>query len=1041
MSMRVRITLLAALVSVTAVLPATAQAEFGLRSGPEGFAVSAVNADGTPDTQAGSHPFAFVTTLNFNQTTSSRNGASIPDENVRDIHVGFPAGLVGNPTPFAKCTQAQFVTPPPSAAYPGTDLCPDASAIGIVELELPSDGGSGPTILPVFNLVPSPGVPAEFGFNFARVPVILTPHLRADGTYGLTVDSMNTSEALQISGSRVTIWGSPYAAAHDEERGSCLFSTQTERPCHINEAEAAYLTLPANCESEQRSTATIDSWQSPASYLTDGEPNLLDPNWKTALSEPLNLEGCNKVPFTPTVSARSTTTTPDASSGFDLNIEFDNEGLINPEGVSQSELEKTVVTLPAGFTINPSEGAGLEACAQQTYESIWLHSSAECPEGSKIGEVEIVSPLVEEAIDGSLYVARQNENPFHTLLAFYIVARNAQLGLVIKQAVDVHLDPVTGQITATVEDIPQLPFTVFHLHFTQGATSPLVSPPSCGQYTLEANLYPWSNPQAPLRDTSTFVVSGGPHGEACPSAGTPPFSPEVVSGTEDNAAGSFSPFYLRIGRHDSEQEITKFSTTLPPGLTGDLTGIPFCPDADVEAARTVSGAKEIEHPSCPAASEIGHTVVEAGVGAVLAQTPGKIYLAGPYNGAPLSIVSITSAKVGPFDLGTVVIRFALDINPLTAQVEVSGAQSDPIPHILDGIVVHVRDIRVYMDRSQFIENPTSCEPMTITNAITGAGADYADPADQDTVDVGTRFQAAACASLAFKPTFTASTSGKTSRKAGASLHVQIAYPQAPAGTQSNIHEVKVELPIALPSRLSTLQKACTAKQFDANPASCPAESIVGHAKAVTPILPVPLEGPAYFVSNGTAKFPELVLVLQGYGITIDLHGETFISKKGITSSTFSTVPDQPVTAFELTLPEGPKSALAANGDLCKKALEMPTLMIGQNGVEDRQTTRIEATGCSKSITIDSHKSQGKTLKLRVTVTAAGKLTASGKGLSKASGKATGRETLTLTLKAKKGAAPGTVKVIFKPTAKGAKKQTKTLSLKKATKGHRKNMRR
>ena len=441
---------------------------------------------------------------------------------------------------------------------------------------------------------------------------------------------------------------------------------------------------------------------------------------------------------------------------------------------------------------------------------------------------------------------------------------------------------------------------------------------------------------------------------------------------------SYSPFYLRILREDGEQEITRFSTTLPPGLTGNLSGIPFCPDADIEAARGVSGQREEEHPSCPQASEIGHSLVGAGVGSVLAENPGKIYLAGPYHGAPLSIVSITSAKVGPFDLGTVVIRFALDINPVTAQVEVSGTQSEAIPHILRGIVVHVRDIRVYMDREKFIINPTSCGPLSIMNTIDGAGADPANPADQVPVTVSTPFEAADCSSLAFKPSFAVSTSGKTSRADGASLTAKLAVSGA-LGSQANISRVKVELPERLPSRLPTLQKACTAAQFEANPAGCPPASIIGHARAITPILPVPLEGPAYFVSHGGEGWPSLVVVLQGYGITIDLIGTTFISKAGVTSTTFKTVPDQPVTSFELTLPEGPYSALTALGNLCsttktvtvkkkvtvkvhgrKKTitrkvkqtesatLQMPTEFVAQNGAEIRQTTPITVTGCPKA---------------------------------------------------------------------------------------------
>jgi hypothetical protein len=566
------------------------------------------------------------------------------------------------------------------------------------------------------------------------------------------------------------------------------------------------------------------------------------------------------------------------------------------------------------------------------------------------------------------------DNPFGSLLAMYVVAKAPDRGIVIKAAGKVEPNEATGQLVTTFHNTPQQPFSHLTFRLRQGATSPLVSPPTCGTYVVLAELTPWSAPDEPRFLSNSFPITSGVHHGACPSGGTPPFSPSVVAGTSSNAAGGYSPFYLRITREDGEQELTRFSTVMPPGLTGNLTGIPFCAEEAIEAARHATGQHEINEPSCSAASEIGHTLVGAGVGSVLAWTPGKVYLAGPYHGAPLSLVSVTSATVGPFDLGTVVIRFALRINPITAQVEVDATGSDPIPHIIEGIVVHVRDIHVHIDRTNFVKNPTSCEHLQIQNTIDGAGADPSNPAGQVPVTVTSPFQAADCQSLAFKPSFKATVTGKNSKAGGAALKVNIAYPNTPQGTEANIHAVKVELPIQLPSRLTTLQKACLASVFEANPASCPPGSIVGHATAVTPILPVPLAGPAYFVSYGGAKFPELVMVLQGYGITIVLHGETFISRKGITSSTFHQVPDQPVTSFELRLPQARNSALAASVDLCTLthtaiahktirrhgkrvrvtlrhttpgSLTMPTEMTAQNGMVLHQATRITVTGCAK----------------------------------------------------------------------------------------------
>ncbi|HWX46174.1 MAG TPA: hypothetical protein VNY52_12735, partial [Solirubrobacteraceae bacterium] len=601
-------------------------------------------------------------------------------------------------------------------------------------------------------------------------------------------------------------------------------------------------------------------------------------------------------------------------------------------------------------TINPSAGSGLGTCTPQQYEAETAASlpGEGCPPESKIGAVKVETPVLSETLRGAVYVATPFDNEFDSLLGLYIVVKDPQRGIIVKLAGHIEANPVTGQLVTTFDENPQVPFNRFTLELRQGATSPLVSPPTCGAYIAEADFTPWSAPELPQHLLSNPVqIENGIGGGPCPTGGVPPFHPGIEAGTLNNSAGAYSPMDIHITRNDGEQEITRFTSILPAGLTAKLTGVPFCSDADIEAAKHLTGAQEEAEPSCPKDSEIGHTLVGAGVGSVLAYTPGKVYMAGPYNGAPFSVVSITSAKVGPFDLGTVVIRFALEINPQTAVVTVDAKASDPIPHIIDGIVIHVRDIRVYIDRPEFMINPTNCDPASFAATVDGAGADFTNPADQVPVTVTNSFQMANCQNLQFKPTFKVSTSGKPSRADGESLHVKLSYPNAPQGTQTNIKLVKVELPKQLPSRLPTLQKACPEKTFVANPALCPAASVIGHATAITPILPVPLTGPAYFVSYGGAKFPELIIVLQGYGVTLNLHGETFISKQGITSSTFKTVPDDPIGSFELTLPQGPFSALAANGNPCRGTLTMPTEFLAQNGDAIREQTKVAVTGCPK----------------------------------------------------------------------------------------------
>jgi hypothetical protein len=904
--------------------------------------------DGVFDTQAGSHPFQITNTLILNRTLQSRGGEKVPVPAAlaKNINVKLPPGLVGNPTPIPRCTLTQFLT----LVEGSHNLCPPQTAVGVASVTVEElTFGKLRLTQPVFNLEPSFGEPARFGFlvTLNDTPVLLTTSVRSGNgeDYGITISSLNTTETANFLSSEITFWGVPNDPRHNNARGwGCLLETQGERsglPCTAPEDQhsQSLLTLPTSCTgSPLESSAELDSWAQPAAF----------PDVPVTQAMP-TLDGCNRLNFSPTVLAEPSTDRAAAPTGLNVNVDFHDEGLTSAEGLAQSQLNKTVVTLPEGLTINPSAGVGLGGCSPADYarESVDSLAGEGCPNDSKLGTVEIETPLLTVPIKGSLYIAQPYENPFSepghpngSLVALYVVARNPEVGVLVKLAGKVSANPVTGQLTTTFENNPQLPFDHFDFHFREGQQAPLISPPTCGAYTTQAELTPWSNPTTELTDTSSFTITKGYDGGECPSGGVSPFKPGIEAGSVNNNAGSYSPFYVHLTRTDADSEISTFSTDLPEGVTGDLSGVPFCPEADIEAARHKTGHQEEAEPSCPAASQIGHTLVGTGVGAVLAYVPGKIYLAGPFHGAPFSIVSVTSADVGPFDLGTVVLRFGLEINPYTAKVSVSPTSSEPIPTIIDGIVTHVRDIRVYIDRPHFTLSPTSCNPLTISSTLSSSVGQSA--------TVSSPYQASNCQGLPFQPQFSVSTSGKTSRARGASLAVKLSYPVS-SGTRVNIAKVKVELPKALPSRLTTLQKACSAAQFEANPAGCPPASVVGHARATTPILPVALEGPAYFVSHGGEAFPSLIIVLQGYGVTVNLVGSTFINEKtGITSSTFKAVPDVPVGTFELTLPEGPFSALAAVGNLCKKKLAMPTEFVAQNGEVIQQSTKIKVEGCPKA---------------------------------------------------------------------------------------------
>jgi uncharacterized repeat protein (TIGR01451 family) len=910
----------AASLSTPTVVSATQQASFGM---PPGAASTALSTS-----QAGAHPditnsFAF-STINANSALAA---------NTKDLVYRLPPGFASDFADTPTCPDAEFLL----------SECPVDTQVGFTTLYARFEGSFEAYNAPVYNIVPETGQLATIGFSlvgnnfFVQGQISLRP-----GDYGANVTFHNIDDVIAaIIGGSLTVWGVPTDPVHNALRWQPAVSGKTLGQYGASDEGVAvvpYFTSPTSCSGVPlQSEFQVDSWEEPGHYVTTDTP--YGP-----------LFGCDSLTIEPQVEVQPTAESAETASGLTV-VQESPQHYDNPYGVVASNFDDVKVVLPVGMTVNPSSGAALGACseAQFAYEAGVVEPEAGrgCPRESKLGTIKAVSPGVphEEEALGSLYLARPYENKFGSLLAVDLVARIPKHGVVVATEGKVEPNPVTGQLVTTFDENPQLPLSKVTFTFHQGATSPLVTPPTCGAYTSEAVLTPWSEPLQEHVLTSGFEITSGIGGGPCPSGGAPPFAPRLISGTQDNDAGAYSPFYLRILREDGEQEITKFTTVLAPGLTGNLTGVPFCPEADVEAARGVTGTQELEHPSCPQASEIGHTIVEAGVGDTLAQTPGKLYLAGPYHGAPLSVVSITAAKVGPFDLGTVVIRFALDINPITAQVEINGANSDAIPHIIKGIVVHVRDIRAYVDRQKFIENPTSCDPLSISDTIYGVNP--GNLAEQTSATASSFFQAADCQNLQFKPTFKVSTPAKTSRTEGTSLTVKLTYPTAPQGSQANIRLVKVELPKQLPSRLSTLQKACTETEFNKNPASCPSTSIIGHAKAITPILPVPLEGPAYFVSHGGAKWPELIMVLQGYGFTIDLHGETLISKQGVTSSTFHAIPDEPVTSFELTLPKGRYSALTGLGNLCKGTLTMPTQFVAQNGMEVRQQTKVAVSGCAK----------------------------------------------------------------------------------------------
>jgi hypothetical protein len=928
---------------------------------------------GSVDARAGSHPYQLTATFALNQNgpepAHGEEEYLRPPALARNLHFRLPPGQIGNATAVPQCDSLDFT----DLIEPDVNLCPPDTAIGVATIAFtePITLGTATYPVPLWNLQPAFGEPARFGFEFAGTPVILDTAVRsgkagtADGDYGVTVSTDNTSQLVNFLAATVTFWGTPGDPSHDNARGwSCLVDGRLAGaeegrepalgPCKPEEQKSpvAFLTLPTNCSAPFATTAEGDSWTNPSAPVRQ----LLGP---TEGTNPFSLIGCNQLPFEPQVHSEPTSNAATSGTGLDFDIDFEDQGLLNPGGRAQSQLKKAEVTLPEGFTANPSVAEGLKACSEAEYEASTLEPNSGCNPESKIGEVEVTSPLVQpdQTLKGGLYVATQHANPNHNLLTLYMVARNAEIGTIVKQALKVTPNPITGQLQTEVDDVPQLPFSHFHLAFRSGQRSPLITPPACGTYAVKAALYPWSNPEAAAQRESAFQITAGPEGQGCPSGGVPPFHPVLQAGSENPTAGAYSPFYTEITRKDSEQEITRFSIKLPTGEIAKLKGVSECSDAQIALAKSREveggGAVEQANPACPANSEVGHTDVGTGVGNVLAYAPGKLYLAGPYHGSPISLVSVTAAKVGPFDLGTVVVRFAIDVNHETAEVSIDGANSDPIPHIVDGIPVHLRDIQAFVDRKAFTLNPTSCAKKSTASTVLGSGLNFASSSDDVPVTVSSPFQVASCASLGFKPKLALSLTGKkTHRGALPAFKAVLTYPKG--GNYANIAKAQVTLPGSEFLEQGHLKNVCTRKVFEtgANPGeNCPKNSIYGKARAVTPLLDQPLEGPVYLRTGYGTKLPELAAALDGPQISITLAGTIdSVHQKGTEGSrirnTFAVVPDAPVERFTLELKGGKKGLLVNSTDVCKGTHKALAAFTGQNGKLDEYQPVLKAQ-CGK----------------------------------------------------------------------------------------------
>jgi uncharacterized repeat protein (TIGR01451 family) len=905
---------------------------------PAGFGIAPGSfATALSSTQAGGHPdlttvLAYTTVGEDRVVGNPREGGEV-----------LPPGFVGDLADEPKCDLSGF-----SAETDGALHCSPSTIVGTVTLYIGAEPGQNqPNVLPLLNLSTNPGEIAKLGFSFIRYGIQATVSL-IPGTYGVRTSFAKINDlAGAVHGISLTVWGVPSEHRHDlmrglrcSEYGCSFYSTETEGgdskghnylegapaedlPLKFPEGQPVttppipYLTSPTDCTvGPLQATLYANSWEEPAPTVGVASP--LGP-----------MTGCGLLEFAPAIAAAPDTASADTPAGFTFGVSMGQEGLLNSSVTSEADIENTTVTLPEGIAINPGQANGLGAC-QESQEELNAEAPPACPSDSKVGTVEIETPVLRDKLDGNVYVLQSNPPDLKLLVA----PEDPPDGIYVKFVGDVHLNEATGQLVTTFERTPQLPFSKLKFNFSGGAQAALTTPTNCGTYTTSGVFTPW-NGEANVFVNNSFAVESGTGGAACPTSPLP-FTPRMIAGATTDQAGGYTHFSLLLQRVDDQQRISRLQFKTPEGLLGMIAKVPLC------------GEPQASTGDCPEASQIGHTVVEAGPGPYPldvpqpGEPPAPIYLTGPYEGAPYGLDIVVPLHVGPFVLKTQVVRARIEVDPLTSQLTIT---TGTLPEFIDGVPADLRDIDAVIDRPEFMFNPTSCAPQSFSGTAYGfEGGQY---------PIESHFQMGSCRSLLFKPNFTVSTSGKTSRKDGASLDARIVYPVGNLGanqasSQSNIKRVRVELPKQLPSRLSTLQKACTERVFQENPADCPAASKIGQARAITPVLPVPLNGPAIFVSNGGAKFPELVVVLQGYGVTIDLHGETFISAAGITSSTFNNIPDVPIASFELYLPEGPDSALSANANLCKSKLVMPTEFVAQNAAVIQQNTKIAVAGCAKA---------------------------------------------------------------------------------------------
>lgn len=846
-----------------------------------------------------------------------------PVGELKTVRVDLPVGLSVNPQATPQCKQEDFEAKP-------APLCSPESIVGksLVTAALPGVGlPLGPFARDVYNIEPVNGEPARFGFELAGNYVYLRADVAWNSDYheGFTIDVPKAASFESLFKGLVL----KNRLVFDGRAGNGTFVT-TPTTClgpPVSPFEHVYSTW-----------LRADSWEEPDPEFPNGSSF-----FESRIPSFTFPKECDTIPFEPGLEVDPQTNQTDSPAGpaVEVTVPFEEPSPAEiPKPLTKqasSQVKDATVTLPAGMGLNPSAANGLEACTDAQFGKGTTHP-VECPAASQIGTVSVQTPpLPPDSLAGNVYLGQQlSRDPTSGQeYRLFVDVESARYGISARLIGNAKADPQTGQLTTTFADNPQVPFSAFTLDFKDGPRAPLTSPPTCGPHTTTSQMVPWSsiegsipsgeeggpNAEGPAEPEDEFTLEEAPGGGECAETlASRPFAPSFGAHTASPRAGAYSPLTLEIARADGDQELKGVDVTLPPGLTAKLAGVRYCPEEALAAAAANSGVAEAASPSCPASSLVGSATVSTGTGTEPISLTGKAFLAGPYDGAPLSLAVVTPATAGPFDLGAVVVRVALFVNPATAQVE---AVSDPIPHVFGGALVDVRSVKVTTDREGFQLNGTNCSPMAIAADLRGGGANPQDPAAFTSFQASTPFQLQECERLGFGPKLFMRVFGGTKRGKSPKLRATLIARKGDA----NIGRAAVTLPHPMFLRQSSLSRICTRVQFAAH--ECPQGSIYGYATAETPLLDAPLKGPVYLRSSDNL-LPDFVAALRGQ-VEIDLDGRIDQVGKGRMRTTFDPVPDVPVSKFTVTVRGGKKGLLENSTDLCAHRFRAVAKFTGQNG--------------------------------------------------------------------------------------------------------------